>query len=205
MPSIALAESSITIDGYYDDWADKPQTTVTYGGWNGLDVHNVSLFLDNGYLYGHIKMSDVDGHYDPTNVMNLIINDQYNLQFFIRKNNDNSGSGNVHKLPVGINLNLATFDNVGKKEYLGDTAITIYDKNHSEGDDIEFCIDLESARSFCENIPTDQMKSLTLNCPSLGSQEVTVTGTSTSPFLGIAISLAALGLLMFFGKKKLSV
>lgn len=50
---------SIDIDGYYDDWEDKPHTEVYYGEMPYVsEVHQVSVFRDETTVYVHIKMSE---------------------------------------------------------------------------------------------------------------------------------------------------
>lgn len=206
IPSFAMAaEGLINIDGYYDDWEDKPHTPVTYGGWNGLDVHSVALFLDGEYLSGHIKMNDIHGTGFPPDAMSLRINDKYTLQFMVRfKNSDNTinWGGPIYNLPVGTTLELAVFDNHDKKAWLGDAAITVYDSGHSIGDEVEFYINLENISRFSNDIPIDEMQTFTLSCPNIGKEGVTITGTSTAPYIGIVLTLAVVSLAALFRRKQ---
>jgi len=200
LPSATLAETPIAIDGYYDDWTDKPHTSVT----NGTAIHSVSLFLADGSLYGHIKMSNSSGQFiSYNNIMDLLINNQYTIPFDINKYNVKKLD--LGNLPVGRTLTLATFDNIGRKDWLGGAAITVYASTHSVGDDVEFSINLETTRSICGNIPVDQMQTFTLSCPNLGSQTITSTGTSTAPYIGIIVSIAIVGLILRLRKKRYTV
>ena len=60
-PSYAASYGDIKIDGYYDDWADKPHTDVYKGSkppeWK---IHKVALFRDEKNLYVHIKFADIN-------------------------------------------------------------------------------------------------------------------------------------------------
>lgn len=67
---------SIQIDGYYDDWEDKPHTEV-YNGKNPPDgkVNYVSLFRDEENLYVHIIYAEKNNQ----DINNMIIDLRTNL------------------------------------------------------------------------------------------------------------------------------
>lgn len=41
----------VSIDGYYDDWEDKPISHITYGSHNGKTIHDVSLIKDDEFTF----------------------------------------------------------------------------------------------------------------------------------------------------------
>lgn len=206
IPSFAMAvEGPITIDGYYDDWSDKPHTPISHGGWNGKDVHSIALFLDGDRLYVHVKMNDEFGTQFKPNSMRLSINDKNNkLQFMlgnINADNTINWGGNINNLPLGTTLGLGVF-NDKSKTWLGDAAITVTDPQNKKGDEAEFFIDLESARSAFNNISVDEMRTFTLSCPNIGKEDVTITGTSTAPYIGLALALAVVAFSALFRRKR---
>jgi uncharacterized protein (TIGR04145 family) len=201
LPQAALAANGlINIDGYYDDWADKPHTSVSYDDTN---VHNVAFLLGDDYLYGHIKMNNTDGRYFPKSTMYLIVNDEYYFILYIDFNVA-AANKNINNLQAGSYLDLSIYDK-SRKVTLGNAAITIYGNDHVPGDDIEFSIDLNVMRKYCNNIPVNEMQSFTLGPSNLGSEELTIAGTSTAPLTGLIIIALALTFFTFFHKQRKAV
>ncbi|GAB1477377.1 hypothetical protein MASR2M70_22150 [Bacillota bacterium] len=60
IPQIAFADyGGIQIDGYYDDWEDKPHTQVYNGNNpNSNKINQVSLFRDESNIYVHILFAE---------------------------------------------------------------------------------------------------------------------------------------------------
>lgn len=201
LPQAALAaDGLINIDGYYDDWADKPHTSVSYDDAN---VHNVAFLLGDDSLYGHIKMNNTDGRYFPKSTMYLIVNDEYYFILYIDFNVASS-SKNVNNLQAGSYLDLSIYDK-SRKVALGSAAITVYGSDHVPGDDVEFRIDLNAMRKYCNNIAISEMQSFTLGPSNLGSEELTIAGTSTAPLMGLIIIAFVLSLLTLFRKRRKTV
>jgi len=77
IPFPAYADyGTIQIDGYYDDWEDKPHTEV-YPGKNPSEskINNVSLFRDEANVYIHV----VFAHKNNQDIKNMTINLDTNL------------------------------------------------------------------------------------------------------------------------------
>ncbi|PYG85020.1 hypothetical protein LY28_03380 [Ruminiclostridium sufflavum DSM 19573] len=202
LPSVVVAETQINIDGYFDDWTDKPHTEFYYGTYDNSDYEKVAIFSDNTSLYGHIKMSDLDGRYDSF-IMNLYINNLYNVQFVIMCTDNNkeiTWDKTIKDLSPGTHFDLAVFYNQDYTALLGDAALVINNSNHNPGDNVEFSIDYNKIRKYCDNIPVSEIKTITLTCASLGSQSVSLAGTSTAPFTGILVTLFATGLVLICHK-----
>ncbi len=204
IPSIAIAEMPITIDGYFDDWADKPHTAFYYGTYDDRDYEKVALFSDTKALYGHIKMSDLDGRYDSF-VMYLNINNTYNIQFIIMPTADKKQidwSKTIKDFPAGSNFDIAVFDNLNYSNVLGEAVLHIYNKEYVPGDDVEFSISFDNISKYCNNIPFNEINNITFTCPSIGEQSVTLAGTSSEPILGITLTLLVIGLVLLYRKYK---
>ena len=65
MPIYAFADyGAITIDGYYDDWEDKPITEVYHGNHpDDSRINQVSLFRDEDNVYTHILFAEYNNNY----------------------------------------------------------------------------------------------------------------------------------------------
>ncbi len=204
IPSIAVAEMPIVIDGYFDDWSDKPHTPFYYGTYDDRDYENIALFSDATALYGHIKMSDLDGRYDSF-VMYLKINNAYDMQLIIMPTADKKEidwSTSIRDFPAGTHFDIAVFDNLNYSKVLGDAVLTIYDKDYNPGDDLEFSISFDTISKYCNNIPISELNNITFTCPSIGEQSLTLAGTSSDPILGIIVTFAVIGLVLLYRKYK---
>lgn len=77
IPSTAYADyGTIQIDGYYDDWEDKPHTEV-YNGQNppASKINYVSLFRDETNAYIHVIFASINNQ----DIKNMTINLYTNL------------------------------------------------------------------------------------------------------------------------------
>lgn len=204
MPSVAIAEIPIIIDGYFDDWSDKPHTAFYYGTYDNEDYEKVALFSDNNYLYGHIKMSDLDGRYDSF-VMYLNINNSYTMQLIILPTDADKQTNwqvTIKDLPAGIHSNLSVLDNLDYSCVFGDAVLHIYNKDYNPGDDVEFSISYENISKHCNDIPISEIRTISMTIPSIGNQEVILAGTSTEPLLGITVTILLTLLFLSFRKYK---
>ena len=92
----------------------------------------------------------------------------------------------------------------GGDELGSNVDLTIYDSVHGQGakgDEIEFSLSLSKLAEYT-GIDPDQMGTITIYNPNLGSQGVTIAGSSTAPWLGIAICLVAVGGVTLYRRKK---
>ncbi len=204
IPSISIAEMPISIDGYFDDWSDKPHTAFYYDKYNSAEIDSVALFSDASSIYGHIKMGDLDGRFGSF-TMYLSINNSYTIQLVILcKDSNNAVDWNkaIIDLPAGTHFDVAVFNNQDYSELLGDAALLIYNKNYKPGDDVEFSVKYDNIKKYCNNIPFSEINNITFTCPSLGSQSVTLAGTSSEPIIGIIVTLLVIGLVLFYRKHK---
>lgn len=199
----AYADSNsynITIDGNFEDWQDKPKTTITSPG-DDYNIKEGSLLADSEYIYFMIDMSPVKGNgyntmqpagYKLTigeKVYWLTINGTFNT-------NDNSVIGQRKEVSVfawaednSVNTTLA---NAQAMTYRKQTEL-------SYNDMLECRIPLADLNSSNGGSQT-----ITLSNTNLGSQTMTVTGGSTGPILLAAagFGLAAFGIWRFSKGKK---
>ena len=180
LPCYAVDYGAIQMDGYYDDWEDKPHTQVYYGTLpNVSEIHLVSLFRDETTLYVHVKMSE--SNYS-----------EFHNMFFTLFTNRGTVSYTVvteplpgKKKPVvgtsGLSVHLQSNWNMVGTGY--------YTRAVGESDDAEFVIPLSTISSQPASI-TD----ISLKIVELGPQQIICVGASTGPYIGIAICAAiALG------------
>ncbi len=200
IPLTVSAEMPISIDGYFDDWSDKPHTAFYYDIYNSAEAKNVALFSDDKYLYGHIKMSDLVGSFGSY-TMYLCINNSYYIKLVILCTDDNhviNWDKFIEYTPPGIHFDLAVFNNEDYSELLGNTALVVYNSDRHPADDVEFSVDYEKLRKHCNNIPISEIQTITMTCPSLGSQSITLSNTSTAPFIGIIVTLLVIGFVLLY-------
>lgn len=200
VPLTVNAEMPISIDGYFDDWADKPHTAFYYDIYNSAEIKKVALFSDDKFLYGHIKMSQLQGSFDSY-TMNLSINNSYYLQLVVMCTDDNyviDWGKSFKYTPPGTHFDVAVYNNQDFSAFLGKAALVIYSSDHIPADDVEFSINYDKLRKYCNNIPVSEIKTITLTCSSLGSQSITLSGTSTEPFIGIIVTLLLIGIVLLY-------
>lgn len=187
------ANNAIKIDGYYDDWTDKPYTEIRWD-WDKVHLaHRASLFRDDKNVYLYIKMS-------PDNYTKY---NGYNYNFYIDGNTSSPISfaavydgGNTDSLGPG-NYKLTVRSQNGYYP-VGEGYLT---RQSNESDAAELVIPLSA---FGNNVNPDTVKTIQFYTPNLGPQYVTCTGTSTAPYItiGLGCLLAVGGYLNLHKKKK---
>jgi len=161
---------SIEINGYYDDWEDKPHTEVYYD--QGIR-HLVSVFRDESNVYVHIKMaeagfSNIDNFYFEMDTSEGEKNFTLELES-IKKGSYGTGVIKVHET--------GNWQNVIGTGY--------YTREEGESDDAEFYIQLSSIADDPEGI-----YDISIMCANLGPQKTICVGADTGPYIGIAIGAA---------------
>lgn len=183
---VTLAEASvsdyvgITIDGNYDDWADKPHTHIQYPWDSGNNYHLGALFRDAEYVYLHIRMSP--NGYSQFN--------GYNYRF--------TTDGKEHYVlavpPDGTSISEGNTSLVIRRQN-GYTIINgasgVVTRTAGQPDEWELRIPL----SFFDKNHYDQIRTITFYCSNIGPQELIATGTPTLPFViaGTGLILATAG------------
>lgn len=71
----------ITIDGNYEDWADKPHANIPPGGDINNGFHSGSILLDETYVYLHIRLSPTaNTHFNGNNYQFIADNKELYIQ-----------------------------------------------------------------------------------------------------------------------------
>jgi uncharacterized protein (TIGR04145 family) len=196
-------DGGIVIDGYYDDWDSVPYTIFTYHGWNDTQNHKVSVVKDDADIYVHVKLSE---HYDsqiPIDEMLFHIEGKGWIRVCLRYTDDPYDMNGIYSLEPGRHRELSPYLDVGSDgqwHNLGDAYVTIPEESNE--DEMEYRIDikaLEQAMGWAEGTVNNSGK-IIVAMPNLGNQHVVVTGTSTAPLVGVAVSLTAVALVLVFRK-----
>lgn len=188
-------DSELIIDGYYDDWNSYPITEITYTSNNTTSIHVGQIYTDGDKVYVHFSMNDLYTTQMQTQQMTLTINGQSFAIGIYPVKEDHSidwdyYNNEMRSLPNGIHKNLGVIINY--TQYCdSEAAMTIYDSEHqpnTKGDELEFAFSLEDFQRIT-GLNTDQISSITIVNPNIGSQGVTWAGTSTAPWVGVAIAV----------------
>ncbi len=176
----------ITIDGYFDDWEDKPHTNIYYT--KGME-HSGSLFRDEENVYMHIKMSDWGfTHFD--NYTYIFTADKVKKQIMITAKNYHLNHNGKTELDI--------YSTSGEYKKIDGATGYVYRKQ-GHPDEWEVKIPLKYFSSKPETI-----SSVSFHSPNLGKQTVESVNSPTLPFViaGSGLAIASLGFV--YNKKKKS-
>lgn len=185
--------TGLVIDGYYGEWSQYPSADITYNSNNGYSVHKGQLAIENGRLYVHFSMNDLYTSRMQFQLWNITVNGKTSVLNILPVNADGSinWGGQMYNLGEGIHRNFGVFAGY-YNDVAGDVAFTVYDAAHTEtgkGDEIEFSISLDKLAAYL-GINIDQGATITVSNPNIGAQGVTITGTPTGPWAGVAMAMA---------------
>jgi len=180
--------TAITIDGYYDDWVDKPMSMLTWNSNNGTAHHDVSLIKDDNYIYIYVKMHPNYNSPMPIDAIYLSINN-VECQLFVRYVNSQNTVDWGHQVNLsqnGIYLGLHPFTYYPNNS-LGDAAITVSSGDPNDRLEIRINIkDLEKVMSLKEGTINNGSQ-IKLRMPNVGDGAIELLGTSTGALLGIIL------------------
>jgi len=181
--------NAITIDGYYDDWKDKPHTDVKWE-WDSKSAHKVSLFRDNKNVYLHVKMSEQ--YYKEFNGYNYNFrSDGKEVSFAVVYDN-----GDINKLGDGIYKLTVRAQNGYYPVSTG-----YLTRKSGESDNAEIIVPISA---FGNGNDPESVKTIEFYTPNLGPQHVICTGTSSGAYIAIALGflIACAGYIKFNKKRK---
>ncbi|SEW36220.1 Firmicu-CTERM sorting domain-containing protein [[Clostridium] fimetarium] len=180
--------AGIAVDGYYDDWVDKPMSKLTWNSNNGTANHDVSLIKDDNYIYIYVGMHPNYNSPMPIDAIYLSINN-VECQLFVRYVNAQNTVDWGHQ--VNLNQN-GTFLGLHPFTYypnnsLGDAAITVSQGNPNDRMEIRINIkDLEKVMSL-KSGTINNGSQIKLRMPNVGGGSIELLGTSTGALLGIIL------------------
>jgi len=182
------SKTAITIDGYYDDWMDKPMSMLTWNSNNGTAHHDVSLIKDDNYIYIYVRMHPSYNSPIPIDAIYLSINN-VECQLFIRYVNGQNTVDWGHQVDLSHNgtfLGLHPFTYYPNNS-LGDAAITISKGNPNDRLEMRINIkDLEKVMNLKEGTINNGSQ-IKLKMPNVGDGSIELLGTSTGALLGIIL------------------
>ena len=192
----AACYGNIIIDGYFDDWEDKPHSYVinyvSHQPKNQKNYHYASLYYDGQYVYLHIKMLSGWKYSFNGNEYYFQINDRYRLNVnILDKNGRSFPNGNA---PLGIQTVYVKYKNDGSiydnREVAGSEAC-LFIGNATEQDEVELKIPITAFQWKNPNLNLDTVCKIEMWCPNLIVRQCALisVGTSTGPALGIALCL----------------
>ncbi len=198
---------ALAVDGYYDDWEGVPETMISYGSHNAggtiYEYHGGSILVNGGYVYVHIRMSDLYQQQIPIDDLKLTING-VERSFIIRmRNADNTINWDsaVYSLSKGIHNNLGIFYRDGGYMALGEAAVTISEA--SPNDNFEFRMKIADLETLYGMEPgtIENGAKLEFFSPNIGPEKITVVGSSTGTYIGILLCFAVV-LSALIGQKR---
>lgn len=194
-------DGSLAVDGYYDDWEGIPETLISYGSHNSSgtinEYHGAAMIVTDDHVYVHVRMSDLYKSQIPVDELKLTING-VEKSFVIRgrdSQNNINWNTNVYGLAEGSHDGLGIFYRDGGSVALGEAVLTIREGNPN--DSFEFRMNVEELEKLY-GLPAGTIGNgakLEFYSPNIGPEKVTVVGTPTGAYIGIAfgfvIALAA--------------
>lgn len=198
-----VKSAGITIDGYYDDWDDKPMSMLTWNNNNGTAHHDVSLLKDEDYIYIYVKMHPSYQSPMPIDGIYLSVNNQ-ECQLAVRYANNQNTVDWGHQVNLNKNgtyTGLHPFTSYPDNS-LGDAAITVSKGNPNDRMEMRINIkDLEKVMNLPEGTINNGSQ-IKLRMPNVGGGTVELLGTSTGAIVGIFLSIGAVLLAKWRRDKK---
>lgn len=188
---------SIIIDGYFDDWMDKPHSYVinyvSNQPKNQKNYHYASLFWDGEFVFLHIKMLNGWKYSFNGNEYYFQINDRYRLNVNILDANGRSfPNGNA---PLGIQKVYVKYKNDGSiydnREVTGSEAF-LFTGGSGEQDEFEMKLPLAAFRVKNPGLDLDTVCKIEMWSPNLIVRQLALTsaGTPTGPVVLYALAWA---------------
>ncbi|ADK13480.1 MULTISPECIES: Firmicu-CTERM sorting domain-containing protein [Clostridium] len=184
---VYAADSGVTLDGYFDDWIDKPSQKLYY--WQGA-VHTVKWYSDDKDLYLYIKMATVGGQ--QLNNYTITYSDNNGIQGNLTIQVDRPSKGRISIYNYSMDYRPFSTDGYVVRGSNSDG------KTSDQG---EFRIPL----TIFQKDSKDQMITLNLGFPNLGNQGVAFQVGSTYPYMGVSIGIliVASGFFIYRRKRKI--
>ncbi|WP_069999808.1 Firmicu-CTERM sorting domain-containing protein [Cellulosilyticum sp. I15G10I2] len=186
------APVNVVLDGHFDDWSDKPASELKYPWNNEGQVHILKWHMDDNNLYLYIKMGTRGGQ--ALNYYQIVYYVDQGSRRQLALAPDTPSKGRISIVDTSGGYLILTADGYVVR---GDN------KDGKTSDQGEFRIPLSTFRQDTNN----QMFTLRLEFPNLGSQSVIFEAGSTRPYMGLVISgvVAIVGAMIYKRKRRPSV
>lgn len=199
----------IDIDGYDDDWSDKPYSWEYPNdndypdGQYQYDInsrHQMSLYCDDDYAYLHIELctkekSGLNGQNFQfwCDGYETVFELSYVGGYKINKNDKNDPG--IYSLEVRNDTGI--LNNTVVQDASADYTI----KAGHENNEMELKIPLTAFSAQDSRIDRRDIKQIAFFCPYLMYRRIYCSGVSTDPYIGIAICLLVVGGIILFRKR----
>lgn len=224
----ASSEGTISIDGYFDDWSDKPYSweynynnpyiiqnywdgtqniTKEYYDENGnpynLDIrHKMSLYSDGKFVYLYIKVSSNNG-------AGLYAED---FQFYL----DNAMAAFRITYPGGTQINkhgympnpgIYTMEVRHRASALSDTVVngataSLNKKANDLNNEIEIKIPLSAMKQQNPNINLEDFNRIDFFTPNMMYRRIACSGVSSGPIIGSFLMMSIVGGSYYISRRK---
>lgn len=181
-PCLAYAaDNGIVLDGYFDDWADKPEVQSKFS----KDPHNrhiIKWYVDDKNVYLYIEGA-IKGQ---GNAIQCSVNNGQQKVLHIKTNNPGSGRVSITD---------------GAKILSNDGWIVWGNSSDGLSDEAEFRIPITAF----QNNSSQNMLAISMKFPNFEQQYLEIKAGSTNPYLGVAICSVPmiLGCFIYFKKKEI--
>lgn len=167
------SSGGIVLDGYFDDWVDKPSAKLKYGWQNDDQYSTVKWYSDDQNLYLYIKMAEVGYSHLSTNIIFYHVDGGRSSQFQLTPDYPVNGRASVYE----YSLDYRPFTTDGYVVRGGSSDGII-------GDQVEFRVPLDL---FYKN--NNKIANVKLEFPNLGDQFIIFHAASTFPYVGVAVCI----------------
>jgi hypothetical protein len=222
------SETGIIIDGYYDDWSDKPYSweyshdnrwqienywdgtaniTKEYRDENGnpynLEIrHKMALFFDGEYVYLHILISSNPGAGLHAEDFRFYIDGEM-AAFRVTY----TGGDRITKTDKKEDSGIYSVEVRHRETDLSNTVVVgaeaaFTKKDYDLNNEIELKIPIIAMTLQNPNISTDSVRTIEFFTPNLMYRRIACSGVSTGPMIGIVLSVAAVGGVLLWNKRK---
>ena len=214
----------VSYDGHYEDWKYYPHHLIQYTTAGTHDVipdGEAALYVKDTTLFGHVETSlqkHVSGGSEITQSVQISFRDPSTLKAdsgdFYPRFYTVDGNGKLHTVNAGTHFEQGTTevvvgclgvsaDNKTLEEASEMNAIfgRMYVTAGANKDEAEFKLDLEAVAKYLNKDVSD-FKNISIRWGRIGDEWVTTAGTSTAPFVGIALCIGAVAGVYAWRRKK---
>ncbi|NLK36810.1 MAG: hypothetical protein GX299_01840 [Epulopiscium sp.] len=203
---------NVVIDGYFDDWADKPHSYVTNWvptGWTppNSQMRYASLFCDGEYVYFHIKMIKAWKDSFNGNQFHFRANGRYEIVLNICT----AGGQNSTPIfggPVGRNSYYVRYNHDGSSTdrdvQIPNSKAYLYVPGGNGQDEFEMKIPYTAFTTKHKNLNLDTISKIEVWNPNVIAEPVALVavGTSTGPVVGVVFCIGTVAAILWHRHRK---
>ena len=198
----STGSSPIVIDGYFNDWNDKPFSweynwnnppIAGEGGYTTNSRHKIALYRDDNYVYLHVVMAK--------NYYNSLVGDDYEftcdgIRTIFRVTTSDGKSINQNSFGTGISpVSVYNGDGSISGQVAQGSSGMLLRHDGGTNDEIEIKIPIADFHAQKSDISATDIKEISFFTPNLmmWGDKIISAGTDTAPFVGVALCVASVG------------